>query len=174
MISDTTPRCIQSGLVHLYGIYLGTGPGLRNDYPPELAIPPYQDPLVKQIADSLADFQALPYQEVPNIVNIVDSSNAYIFQGDTTTYCPNADQWEAENANDDSEKKAWEIFSETINNVNSGLSADLQLKTASDVTAFGDVLLVDQYDNRTLPANITDPELVANVTHAFTWFTHHL
>ena len=175
MISDTTPRCIQSALVHLYGIYLGTGPALRNDYPPELAIPPYEDSLVKEIADSLEDFQALPYREVPNIVNVVDKSNAYIFQGDGSHYCPNIDKWIAENAADDVEENAWKvIFNDTIVKVNENLSEKLQLKDGSDVTGFGDLLLVNQYDNRTLPANITDPDLASNVTYAFTWFSYHL
>lgn len=174
MISDTTPRCIQSALTHLYGIYLGTGPGLRDGYPPELAIPPYQDPLVKKIADSLEDFQALPYREVPNIVNIVDNTNAYIFQGDSSNYCPNMDKWETENSVDAAEQEAFnQIFNDTITNVNKLLSEELKLTSAMNVSTFGDVVLANLYDNRTLPGNLTDPQLVANVTHAFTWFIYH-
>ena len=174
ILSDTTPRCIQSALIHLYGIYLGTGPALRDDYPTELAVPPYQDPLVKQIADQLGDTEAVPYKEVPNIVEIVDKTSGYIFQGDTPIYCPKVAIWEIENSKDDKEREAWAIFNETFTNVNKYLDPSKQLKTADDVTAFGDTVSVDFYENKTLPGGISDPELVSNISFAFAWYRFHV
>ena len=173
LITDTTPRCVQSAGAQLYGMYLGKGPALPNDYPPELAVPPFKDPRVNSIADSLPDSEALPYNYVPGIIDIVDQTNAFIFQGDLSTYCPNQNIWQAINGNDSLIQEAFQVFGETIANVNKLLPADLQLTTMLEISSFGDTLLVDLYDNRTLPAGITDPQLITNVTWAFTWFTYH-
>jgi len=173
MISDTTPRCIQSAVTQLYGMYLGTGPSLNSNYPRELAVPPYEDARVKSIADSLANVEAIPYNHIPEIVNIVDTSNAVIFQGDTGLYCPNYVTWETENENDAAAQNAFKVFGPTFDNLNKLLPDSQKITTTSDVTSYGDTMLVDVFDNRTLPGGVTDPALAANLTHAFSWFSFH-
>lgn len=173
MLSDATPRCIQSALSHFYGIYLNTGPSLRDDYPVELAIPPYQDPRVKHIADSLPDSEAIPHNSVPPIVNIIDVTNAYIFQANKDPVCPNGPIWQIQNMNDTGAQEGLKIFNETINNLNA-LNSSLNLKTLVDLKGFGDVMLANIYDNRTLPDELDDPELISNISYAFAWTSIHV
>jgi hypothetical protein len=173
MISDVTPRCIQSAVTQLYGMYLGTGPSLNASYPRSLAVPPYQDARVQSIANSLTNSEAIPYNNIPEIVNIVDTSNAMIFQGDTGFYCPNYVDWMQQNEDNAGAKRGFEVFGTTLDNLNKLLPADQRVNTTSDMVSYGDTMMVDIYDNRTLPHGVTDPALIANLTHAFEYFAFH-
>ena len=173
VLTDTTPRCIQSATTQLFGTYFGTGPGLRKDYPSLQAVPPFQDARVQQLANSLSNNEAVRHNFIPGIVKIADKSNIEIFQGDNPIYCPNVGKWSAQNANDSKTQEAWTIFKDTVNNVNKHLDDDNKLEGPHDVMAFGDTVLVDLYDNRTEPGGIGNVELLNNVTYAASWFHYH-
>jgi len=174
MLSDVTPRCIQSAYAHFYGMYLGFGPSLNASYPTQFAVPPYEDARVQQLAASLPNNEAILNNNIPNIVNIVDSTNAVIFQGDRGFYCPNDAQWVLENTNDTRSQEVWTFFQDTINNVNQYLNETQKLKTPTDLISFVDTMLANVADNRPLPGGFTDPVLKNNLTAAFLWFDFHL
>ena len=173
MLSDVTPRCIQSAVTQLYGVYLEKGPALRKDYPRLVGIPPYKDLRVKVIAGLLPNSAAAPYNFVPNIVNVVDQTNAYIFQGDQGNYCPNMITWEEQNNKDSKAQEAWKIFGTTIDNLNKHLNDSQKISSVPEFINFCDTMLCDLYDNRTLPGGIADQELISNLTFAFNWFIYH-
>jgi len=174
LLADNTQRCIQSAEAQLYGMYLGSGPSLKNTYPSQLAVPPYQDQRVKELAASLPNVEAIPNNNIPNIVNIIDQSNAIIFQGDLFFFCPNQGQWSQENSNDTLAQEAWELFQDTVNNANQYLDDDHKLTALYDLVSFGDFLLVNLADNRALPGGLRDQELIYNLTMAFTLFDFHV
>jgi len=174
MLSDVTPRCIQSAYAQFYGMYLGFGPSLNASYPTQLAVPPYQDARVQQLAASLPNSEAILNNNIPNIVNIVDSTNAMIFQGDRGFYCPNDANWVIENTNDTRAQEVWALFQDTINNINQYLNETQKLKTPNDLVSFGDTMLANVADNRPLPGGFSDPVLKNNITAAFLWFDFHL
>jgi hypothetical protein len=174
MLTDTTPRCIQSAYAQFYGLYLGYGPSLSNSYPAQLAVPPYQDARVQNLAASLPNTEAIANNDVPNLVNIVDSLNAVIFQGHDGFYCPNVAQWIIQNTNDAASQQALAIFQDTINNVNQYLDGSKKLKAPQDIVSFGDTMLANIADNRPMPGGFTDRVLINNLTAAFSWFNFHL
>ena len=58
--------------------------------------------------------------------------------------------------------------------MNAHLAPNQQLRGNADVAIFGDAILVNIYDNKTLPGNITDPDLRKTFTAAFSWFVFHV
>jgi len=175
VLSDTTIRCVQSAQAHLDGIFEGKGLSFRNDFASEVAVPPFVDPAVQETVASISHSSALPSFRIPTIVNIVDATNSVIFQRNRGASCPNGYSWEVQNARDAKAQEAWnKIFRSTIDNVNSYLEPKQEMKGNLDIAAFGDAVLVNIYDNRTLPGNITDPDLIKNLTSTFSWFVFHV
>lgn len=171
MLSDTFPRCIQSALAHLYGIYINTGPALNEDYPSNLAVPPFKDSRVKEIADSLPDSSALPYNYMPTIVNIANSSEN-IFQLDQPSNCPNSYNWIMENAYNAKAQEAFAVFNDTINTLNKYLNESQQITSMFDLENFDDTLITDLIENMTLDG-INNTELINNITYGMTWAAFH-
>jgi len=175
MLSDSVPRCIQSAVAHFYGIYLNTGPALKKDYPKELAIPPYQDARVKAIAKTLSNDEALRYNYVPNIVNIIDNTQAYIYKPNGLPYCPNSLIWEEQNLKDKQAQIGMEIFADTLDNINKYLDGSYEISNLRDIKGIGEVIMCDLADNRTLPYGLDDnPDLVTNLTYAYSWAGFHI
>ena len=175
MLSDSTPRCIQSALAHLYGIYINTGPALKKDYPRELAVPPYKDPLVKSIVDTLSNNEALRYNYLPNVISLIDPTKAYIFKPNGLPYCPNSIIWEEQNLKDAQAQHGLKIFADTLNNINKRLSPSQQITTLKDIKGIGEVTMCDLADNRVLPYGLgDDPQLVTNITYAYAWAGFHI
>lgn len=171
LLTDSNPRCIQSAVSHMFGLYDGAGPALPNNYPPELAIPPYQDPLVDQIADSLPDSEALPHKYIPNIIEIDNKTNNVIFFGCRDSYCPNQKIWLAENVLSLKTAEAIVVFRDTINEANKYLNGSLW--DPVNLGHFCDTLPVDVEDNKVI-GNITDPVLIDRLGWACTWFVVHI
>jgi len=175
VLSDTSVRCVQSAQAHLDGIFEGKGLSLRNDFAPEVAVPPFVDPAVRETVASISHSSALSNTRVPAVVNIVDGSNSAVFQRNRGAFCPNAHKWESENAWDHKTKEAWHVtFKPTLDTVNSYLAPNHTLKGNVDVAIFGDAMLVNLYDNRTLLGGLNDSDLLANFTSAFSWFVFHI
>jgi len=174
-VSDTTTRCVQSAMAQLYGMYLNSGPALNASYPSELAVPPYQSQLVQDLAHTLPSTEAIPHNNVPNIVNIVDSTNAIIFQGASSIYCPNAPLWIQQNSNDSKIQEGWAMFQDTVNHMNQYLNDDTQrITNVSRLMSFGDTMAANLLENKPLPGNIADPDLIKNISFAITWFSNHI
>jgi len=174
VLSDFTYRCVQSASAQLDGLFEGKGLFLRPNFDPQVAVPPFIDPLVQGTVASISEASALPANRVPTIVNVVDSTNAAIFQRTRGAACPNGGIWERQNTFDKKTKEAWGIFKPTIDKVNANLLPNQQLRGNVDVAIFGDAMLVNLYDNRTLLGGLNDPDLLANFTSAFSWFVFHV
>jgi hypothetical protein len=171
VLTDSNPRCIQSAVSHVFGLYDGAGPALPNNYPPDLAIPPYQDSLVDQIANSLPDSEALPHKFIPGIIEIDNKTNNVIFFGCRDSYCPNQKIWEAENIVDLKTAEALVTFKDTLTEANKYLNTSLF--NPVNLGDFCDTLPVDMYANKFI-GNITDPILIDKLGWACTWLVTHI
>lgn len=53
-------RTIMSAYSQMYGVYVGTGPSLPDEYPAQLAAPPYDDQIITYILNDLDNAEAIP------------------------------------------------------------------------------------------------------------------
>jgi len=171
-LADYTYRCIESLVAVFDGIYYGTGPQLRSNQNPSVAVPPFVDSSVQDILNSLTDLNAIPGQRAPVIVDTVTSSTETIFARFLDdSYCNNAEDWVDQNNDDSATTAAWTTFKPTIDKVNSYLSS--KLTTPYSVTIYGDFMLVDVHDQRVLPGGLTDQAVINEFVFAYSWFVYH-
>ncbi len=173
MLSDITPRCIQSAYSQLHGIYEGNGPELKQGFPSSLSVPPNKDARVGDIANRITGAEALPNRNIAPIVNIIEKEKTYIFKNNGPE-CPNGQKWEKENALDKTAQEGMKIFNSTIKNILKANSS-LSIKTFKEFKAFCATMVVDLADNRTLPYGIGDnKDLVRNITHAYEFTAYQI
>ena len=167
VLSDTTPRCIQSAQSQLQGIYEGKGPELKTGYPASLAIPPYKDGRVGDIASALTGIEALPNHNIAPIVNIIEEKDTYIFKNNGPE-CPNGAIWEKENAKSERAEEGLEIFHDTIKKINKKAEGAFKIKKLKELKQFCETMMADLADNRVLPYKIgKDEALVSNIKYAY-------
>ena len=174
MLSDITPRCIQSAYAQLQGIYEGKGLELRQGFPSSLAVPPNKDERVGEIINRMTGLEALPNHNIVPIVNIIEKDKTYVFKSNGPE-CPNGKKWEEENALDKRAQEGLKIFNSTIENINKKANGAFKLKTFKEFKAFCATIVVDLADNRTLPYGIgEDKDLVSNITYAYEFTAYQI
>jgi len=168
MLSDVTPRCIQSALSHFYGMYAGSGPELREGFPSNHAIPPFRDPQIHEIAKEIKGSEALPFHNTATIVNIVEEKQTYLFKNNGPE-CPNGAIWEKQNLNQFGGDEGYALFNYTVKNLNQRLKGSgYNITGLKELKSFTESIMVDLADNRTLPYGIGDDKaLVNNITYAY-------
>jgi len=173
-LSDYTYRCIESLVAVADGVYYGNGPKLRTNQNQYVTVPPFNDPSISDIVNSIGGTSAVPGQRAPVIVDTVDSSSYKIFERFlSSSLCPMAETWVDQNNDDARTAAAWNIFKPTIDKVNKYLSSSNKLTTPYAVTIYGDFLLVNLADNRAIPGGLTDPTIINGFISAYSWFVFY-
>jgi hypothetical protein len=162
---------VQSAAAHLQGLFHGVGLKFRTGYPVSTAVPPFEGYNMQTLIDKLPNDAAIPDFMEPAILNVIDSWSYVIFERMFgSSLCPNAATWAAANMKDAAYTAAWNTFKPTIDKANTYLGT--KMTSGSNVITFVDTVLVDLYDNRTMPGKM-DAALVPNLTYAYTWFVYH-
>ena len=162
---------VQSAAAHLQGLFHGVGLSFKSGYPVSTAVPPFANYDIQSLVNKLPTDAAIPNFMEPAILDVIDSYNYVIFERMYgSSLCPNGAIWAAANMKDASYTAAWNIFKPTIDKANTYLRT--KMTSGSGVISFVDTVIVDLYDNRTMPGNM-DPALIPNLTYAYTWFVYH-
>jgi len=190
ILSDVTPRCIQSAFLQRSGLYNLSGKHLLTKNPEEKGTPPFRDPLVHQLSYVDSDLRSPVALSTSNASNntrvvqqplikqpqieVVSKGSAAIFKRAHGSQCPNGNLWEKQNSGDEKSKEAWLVFKDTIDNINRHFPKYKQLRTSFGIAVFGDAMLVNVYHNMSMTAfGMDDPEAVRNFTYAYSWFVFH-
>jgi len=167
-LSDYTYRCVESLVAVADGIYYGTGPtiGTKN---PNVIVPPFNDPSVQSVVNSLTDDAAVPGRRVSAIIDTVDSSSYKIFERFlSSSLCPIASTWIDQNYDSPKAAAAWKIFKPTIDALNAYLSSSHKVYSFYNVVIYGDFMKVNIGDYRAIPGG-PDQATIDSFLTVYAW-----
>ena len=144
-------RTIVSALSQLYGIYNGIGPNLTDDYPVDLAVPPYNHTEVQAIVNNLVNTSAaIPDSYYPIPVHSLPRASDIFLQ--SYLNCPSANAYYYQQMNDSTVQAVYAELNDTIANLT---ALGLDIEDEDDFDDLGDTVLGDYYNQVPLPGNIS-------------------
>jgi len=170
-ISNDVQRCIESGLVHLTGVFRGKSSTLTGTNSPQES---YQQKLIEQIDKLIPSSEKDRGDIVPIQIDVVDSTSKLIFRGNEPQNCPNLGAWGTENLYNYEAQMAWSTFLSTIEKANAKLPNYQQIYDIGSLVLSYDAIIAAIFDKRAAPGGIKDKALIKELELVFAYYIYHL
>jgi hypothetical protein len=171
VLSDTSPRCIESAMVQLLSLFRGKTSTLLESPQQEL-----QDNLTAKYTPLLSDDEVNRGEYVPVKVDVVElkSTEQLIFAGRDPKFCRNLKIYQNASKISTEMSTGWEIFQDPVQEANSYLPESQKIKNMDNLMWAHDTIISDKYDNRTSPGGITDEDLIERLNYGQAYYQYIL
>jgi len=171
VLSDTSPRCIESAMVQLSSIFRGKTSTLLENPQQEL-----QDNLTAKFTPLLSSDEANRGDFIPVKVDVVEpnSEDQLIFAGRDPKFCPTLGKYQNESRMSTEMSQGWRIFQDPVQEANFYLPDRQKIKNMDNLYWAHDAFNSDKYANRTLPGGITDEDLIESLNYGQAYYQYIL